>query len=116
MTITVHQRPLARTRSPNNSCRWIAEAIVDGRTYMATSRMAPANDIARQLVADGVPDDAMHVHTEWLKGGLIWRSFHRAAGVTVEETMTKLVHVTRWRDPTVEAAQIAARKTSKQGV
>jgi len=34
----------------NKSCKWIAEAIVGGKTYAATSRMAPSNDIARQLV------------------------------------------------------------------
>src|SRR5215467_14304801 len=50
MTVTVHQRPIEATRSANKSCKWQAEAIVNGRTYTATSRMAPANDIARQLV------------------------------------------------------------------
>jgi len=78
--------------------------------------MTSANDIARQLVADGVPDDAMHVHTEGLKGGLIWRSFHKAAGITIEETITKPVHVTRWRDPAAETAQITALVARKQGV
>ena len=63
MTITVHQRPLEATRSANKSCKWVAEALVNGRTFTATSRMASANDIARQLVADGVPDVPMHVYT-----------------------------------------------------
>jgi len=116
MTVVVHQRPLEETRGANTSCRWIAEAIVNGRTYTATSRTAPANEIARQLVADGVLDDTMHVYTEGLKGCMVWRSFYKAAGVTIEETMTKPVHMTRWRDPATEAAQIAARKASKQGV
>jgi len=40
----------------------------EGRAYTATSRMAPANDIARQLVADGVPDAPMQVYTAGLKG------------------------------------------------
>jgi hypothetical protein len=48
MTITVHQRPLQETRTANKSCKWVAEAIVSGRTYTATSRMAPANDIPYQ--------------------------------------------------------------------
>jgi len=68
MTITVHQRPLEATRTGNKSCKWVSEAIVNGRTYTATSRMAPANDIARQLVANGVPDAPMQVYTEGLKG------------------------------------------------
>jgi hypothetical protein len=37
----------------------VAEVIARGRTYTATSRMAPANDIARQLVADGMEDAPM---------------------------------------------------------
>jgi hypothetical protein len=60
MTVTVHQRPLEKTRSAGKSCKWVAVAIVNGRTYTATSRMAPANDIARQLLADGVPDAPMN--------------------------------------------------------
>jgi hypothetical protein len=58
---------------------------VSGRTYTGMSRMAPANDIARQLVADGVPDAPMQVYTEGLKGCLVWRSFYSAAGYTFEE-------------------------------
>ena len=54
MTATVHQRPLDETRTANKSCKWLGETIVNGRTYTATSRMAPANDIARRLVAEGV--------------------------------------------------------------
>src|SRR5499427_10009561 len=79
MTITVHQRPVEATHSANKSCKWVAEAIVNGRTYTATSRTAPANEIARQLVSDGVPDAPMHVYTAGLKGCLVWRSFHKAA-------------------------------------
>src|SRR5499427_1993579 len=59
--------------------RRLAEAIVNGRTYTTISRMAPANEIARQLVADGVPDAPMHIYSAGLKGCLVWRSFHKAA-------------------------------------
>jgi len=51
--------------------RRLAEAIVNGRTYTTISRMAPANEIARQLVADGVPNAPMHVYTAGLKGCLM---------------------------------------------
>src|SRR5262252_2708438 len=84
-TIVVHLRPLQETRRPGKSCKWIAEAIVNGRTYTATSRTAPANEIARQLVADGIPDAPMHVYTAGLTGCMVWRSFHRAAERTIEE-------------------------------
>jgi len=63
----------------------VGRAIVNGRTYTATSRMAPANDISRQLVAVGVPDAPMQVYTAGLKGRLVWRSFHKAAERTIEE-------------------------------
>ena len=82
MTVIVHQRPRDGTRSAGTSCKWVAEAIVNGKTYTATSRTAPANDIARQLVTDGVPDAAMQVYSEGLKGCLVWRSFYTAAGFT----------------------------------
>src|SRR5215831_20072281 len=107
MSVIVHQRPLEATRTASKSCKWVAEAIVNGRTYTTTSRMAPANEIARQLVADGVPDAPMQVYTAGLKGCLIWRTFHKAAERTIEETATKPVHMIRWRDPALERAQIA---------
>jgi hypothetical protein len=47
---------------------------------------------------------------------MIWRSLYKTAGLTIEETMTKPVHVVRWRDPAAETAQIAARVARKQGV
>jgi len=116
MTITVHQRPLKATRSPNKSSKWVAEAIISGRTYTAISRVAPANDIARQLVADGVLDAPMQVYTEGLKGCMVWRSFHKAAGYTVEETATKPVHMVRWESPEARAARITATLAPKRGV
>ena len=116
MTIIVHQRPLDATRTPNKSCKWVAEAIVNGRTYTATSRMAPANDIARQLVAAGVPDAPMQVYTAGLKGCLMWRSFYRAAERTYRESATEPVRQVRWIDPAVTRAQIGGSTAPKQGV
>src|SRR5207237_3900325 len=66
MTIVVHQRPLEETRSANESRKWLGDMIVNARTYRATSRMAPANDIARQLVADAIQDAPMQVYTTGL--------------------------------------------------
>ena len=116
MTITVHQRPFEQTRSSDKSCKWVAEAIANGRTYTATSRVAPANDIARQLVADGVPDAPMQVYSEGLKGCLVWRSFFRAAGFTIEEGAATPVRMVRWRDPAVRVARLAGASSPKQGV
>jgi len=114
MTITVYQRPIEATRAANNSCKWVADAIVNGRTYTATSRMAPANDIARQLIADGVPDAPMHIYTLGLKGCLIWRSFYRAAERAIEENAQVPVRSRRYRPPQDQWQGVRAR--SKQGV
>ena len=116
MTVIVHQRPSEGTHSSGKSCKWVAEAIVNGKTYTAISRMAPANDIARQLVADGVPDAPMQVYTEGLKGCLVWRSFYRAAGYTFRESAMKPVHQAPWVDPTAVRAQFSATTGAKQGV
>ena len=116
MTIVVHQRPIQKTRTPSKSCKWLGEAIVNGRTYMATSRMAPANEIARQLVADGVPDAPMQIYSAGLKGCLRWPSFRLAALFTYEETATKQVRMVGWRHNAARMAQYAAASRDKQGV
>ena len=115
MTLVVHQHPLEQTRSSGKSCK-LAEAIVNGRTYTATSRMAPANDIARQLMADDVPDTPMHVYTAGLKGCLVWWSSHRAAERTYRESATEPVRQVRWVDPAIVRAQISGTTAPKQGV
>jgi hypothetical protein len=116
MTIIVHQRPLAETRTPSKSCRWLGEAIVNGRTYTATSRMAPANEIARQLAAEGVPDAPMRAYTAGLKGCLTWRSFYRAARYTLKESAQTPVTRARWTDMAVLRGEISCTIRTKQGV
>ena len=76
--------------------------------------MAPANDIARQLVADGVEDAPMHVYSAGLKGGLIWRSFYKAAERTIEENAQVPVRSRRYRPPQDQCQGV--RAAPKQGV
>src|SRR5215472_7466185 len=114
MTIIVHQRPLETTRSANKSCKWVAEAIVNGRTYTATSRMAPENDIARLLLADGVPDAPMQVYTAGLKGCLTWPSFFKAAGFCFEESASTPARMARWTDPGARIAKLAGTFRDKR--
>jgi len=114
MSVIVHQRTLEVTGTASKSCKWVAEAIVNGRTYTATSRMAPANEIARQLVSDGVQDAPMQVYTAGLKGALVWRSFHKAAGYTFKENAQTPVKRVRWEAP--EDATQRYRAGQKQGV
>ena len=84
------------------------------RIGSATSRTAPANEIARQLVADGLPDAPMHVYTADLKGCLVWKSFYRAAERTIEENAQVPVRSRRYRPP--EDQRQVVRAGSKQGV
>jgi hypothetical protein len=77
--IIVHQRPDEPTRTPNKSCRWVAEAVVDGRTFAARSRYGISNELARVLVAAGIADAPMRVHSAGLCGYAAYRSFHESA-------------------------------------
>jgi hypothetical protein len=70
----VHQRPDEPTRTPNKSCRWVAEAVVDGRTFTARSRYGVSNELARVLVAAGIADAPMRVHSAGLRGYAAYRS------------------------------------------
>ena len=116
--IVVHQRPDEGTRTPEQSCEWIGEATVDGRTYTARSRMSPATDIARQLVAEGLPDRPLVVRSAGLAGHMTWPSFHEAAKWTYEEGPKVAARRTSYAR--VEAARERARKRwvggPKQGV
>jgi len=83
--VVVHQHPDETTRTANKSCVWIAETVIDGHRFTAKSRYGAVNELARQLVVDGVEDAPMHVYSAGLKGCLIWRSFYKAAERTIEK-------------------------------
>jgi hypothetical protein len=118
--VIVYQRPDEATRTPDRSCNWIGEATVDGRTYTAISRMAPANDIARQLVAEGVSDRPLEIHTEGLRGALVWPSFHKVAERHLAENAGRPVHSISWSSVAARDAWRVAQRVSpkphKQGV
>jgi hypothetical protein len=57
--IAVTTWPDEATRTSNSAYVWTAEAMVEGRAYTAQSRHGPANQLARQLVAAGLPDRPM---------------------------------------------------------
>jgi hypothetical protein len=48
--------------------------MVEGRTYTAQSRHGPANQLARQLVAAGLPDRSMVIRYRGLAGTMTYRS------------------------------------------
>jgi hypothetical protein len=96
--IAVTTWPDEATRTSNSACLWIAEAMVECRTYTARSRHGPANELARQLVAAGLPDQSMVVRYRGLAGSMTYRSFHAAATWTFSEGERTLRRV-RYREP-----------------
>src|SRR5215468_7941257 len=84
------------------------------RRPKAGAGSTPANEIARQLVSDGVQDAPMRVYTAGLKGCLIWRTFHKAAGYTFKENAQTPVKRVKWEAP--EDAAQRYRAGQKQGV
>jgi len=115
-SIVVYQRPDEATRTPGKSCRWIAEATVDGLTFTAQSRSGAANELARMLVAAGVADAPMEIHTVGLRGCMTWRSFYAAARRICRETAAAPLHSRRWEDHAAQVAHWHRTKAPKQGV
>jgi hypothetical protein len=96
--ISVTTWPEAATRTSNSACVWIAEATVEGSTYTARSRHGSANELARHLVAAGLPDRPMVIRYHGLAGTMTYRSFHAAATWTFSEGERTLRRV-RYRAP-----------------
>jgi hypothetical protein len=95
--IVVQQRPDEETRAPGKSCYWVASTIVDGVTYRARSRHGAPNELALALVAAGIPDAPMQVHSAELRGHTDYRSFHKLAGYTFEENAQMALKRRRYR-------------------
>jgi hypothetical protein len=105
---------------------WLEECCVVGPAHKGRSavclrvrahlhRCGVSNELARVLVAIGIPDAPMQVHSAGLCGYAAYRSFHEAAKRTYEESATGPMHRVRWVDPAVRAARITAAFGRKQG-
>jgi hypothetical protein len=114
VTIVVHQRPDEPARTPEKSCVYVAECAEGGVPYSARSRHGASHELARVLMAAGIPDDAMTVTSAGLKGEATWPSFHAMARWTYEETRSRPLHRARWEDPALKAARFAAASGRKQ--
>jgi hypothetical protein len=66
--ITMRQRPLENTRTPERSSFFEAECEVDGRRYAARSRRGAPNELAGVLVSAGVADQPVEVRHAGIKG------------------------------------------------
>ena len=83
------------SRTPEKGSKWRAEATVNGQTFVGVSRNGATCELARILVAAGLPDDEMELYTAG-KLALTIRSFHRHAQRTYREGPNEPLHSVRW--------------------
>ena len=92
------QQVLDRTKPyGSRGIAWVAECVVDGKPYTVRSRSGAPYALARALIADGVPDQAMVVTSDGLVGETRYRSIHAMAGKTVMESATQPVRLGIYR-------------------
>ena len=96
--ITIEQRPVEATRTPGNGCIWLAETVIDGKRYSARSRRGAALALARVLVAAGIPDQPICVRQAGLRGEMRYRSLHRMAMRTIEESVRTPIGDRQYRE------------------
>jgi hypothetical protein len=96
--LIMRQRPLPETRTPDNSCAWLAETEIDRQLFEAKSRRGATNALARALVAAGVPDQPVSVTHQGLRGEMRYPSLHQMAGVTNVEGIHTLLRQVPYRE------------------
>jgi len=92
--IEISQRPLEKLGRAGG-CAYLATATVDGVQWQAQSRSGAANELARLLVENGIPDQPVRVAQVGLRGWLEHRSLHRMAQRTYSEGNSPVKQV-RW--------------------
>jgi hypothetical protein len=95
--VIIRQHPLEDC-TPENSCSYLAETEIDGQRYEAKSRRGAAHELARALVAAGIPDQPVRLTHEGLRGEMRYPSLHRMAGQTYVEGRTTILHRARYRE------------------
>jgi hypothetical protein len=96
--VTIRQYPLEDSRTSENSCAWIAETEIAGQRFEAKSRRGAPQELARALVAAGVPDQPVRIEHAGLRGHMAYPSLHRMAGVTYVEGRSTILHRARYRE------------------
>ncbi len=88
------------TRTPDRPCRWTALAMVNDRIFEASARTGAVYELARQLVAAGIPDDQLGMRqvASALPGTITYSSFHKMAGQNLVETASGGLRIARWSD------------------
>jgi hypothetical protein len=113
--ITMRQRPLETTRTADRSSVYEAECEVDGQCYSARSRNGAPNELARLLVAAGIPDQPVESHHAGIRGWITYRSLHQMARWTYEEGRGMPLRRIRWRAPPDFAAIYGGMKPENRG-
>lgn len=113
--LIVRQWPAEATRKPDRPCYWVAETVINGRTYAVRSRYGAVNKLARLLVAVGIPDAPLAVTQPSLKGEIIYRSFYEAAKWTYAESATRGPRRVRWVNRIIKHQKQAADTGAKHG-
>lgn len=113
--VSVRMWPEEDTRTPEKFCFYTAETQIDGVTYRGRSRTGASNELARVLVAAGVPDAPMHVEQVGIAGHLVWKSFHKAALWTYEETATKPLRRIPYAEVEAGRERLRARRGAVEG-
>jgi hypothetical protein len=75
---------------------WLATTTIDGRVYDARSRSGAPFALARILVATGIEDQSVSVTRTGAAGDITYRSLHRMAELTIAESSTQPVRLTKW--------------------
>jgi hypothetical protein len=96
--LIMRQRPLPETRTAENSCSYLAETEIDGQHFEARSRRGAPHELARALVAAGVPDQPVSLTHQGLRGEMRYPSLHQMAGVTYVEGRSTILHRARYRE------------------
>jgi hypothetical protein len=108
--IEMHQRIAPRSRTHTGSL-WETSTEIGGETYSAASRHGAPQALARVLVAAGIADQPVEVHsevcvhdtgveirTEQLRGCIRYRSLHAMAKWTFTEGAATLLHRVRYQE------------------
>ena len=86
--ILISQLPLEDPRTRQRSYIYEAECQVNGRRYSASARHGAPNELARVLISAGVADQPVNVRQVGIQGCISYRSLHKLARWTYQESAT----------------------------
>jgi hypothetical protein len=94
--ITITCRPVEGSRS-KAGISYLATTTIAGKSYSASSRHGAPFALARELVAQGIPDDEVIVRSEGAADAITYRPLHHMAELTIVESATVPVRAAKYR-------------------